>query len=171
MKLYQTQLQALKFLLKSWSNNPEVLVGEILDEVCAVQETVIKLEEEIKDLKETIKCMEEEAKQANEYIDLIENHIDYLSCRIDDVLPQHLIPKNSPRSVSRDGEYPGYEMSFQQVGVINYLMGKKIIPQKNLDNLVKILQDWNPWAFQESSRAKNAWAAQAIAKLESLPDK
>lgn len=170
MKLYQTQLQTLKFLLKSWSNNPEVLVGEILDEVCTVQETVIKLEEEIKDLKETIKCMEEEAKQANEYIEMIENNIVYLSSRIDHVLPEHLMPEDTRRSISY-GDYPGYEMSFQQVGVINYLMGKKIIPQKNLDNLVKILRDWNPWAFQESSRAKNAWAAQAIAKLESLPDK
>lgn len=171
MKLYQTQLQALKFLLKSWSNNPEVLVGEILDEVCAVQETVIKLEEEIKDLKETIECMKEEAKQANEYIDLIENHIDYLSCRIDHVLPEHLMPEDRRRNVSSYGDYPGIEMSFQQVGVINYLMGKKIIPKNNLDNLVKILQDWNPWHFKAEVRAKSDWANKAIAKLESLPDK
>jgi primosomal protein N' len=171
MKLYQNQLQALKFLLKSWSNDPETLVGEILDEVATVQTTVAKLKEEIENLKETIECMEEEAKQANEHIDLIEDHVDYLSCRIDDVLPQHLMPKGSRRNVSRDGEYPGYEMSFQQVGVINYLMGKKVIPQNNLDNLVKILRDWNPWAFEASTRAKNAWAAQAITKLESFPDK
>ena len=50
-------------------------------------------------------------------------------------------------------------------------MGKKVIPQNNLNNLVEILQEWNPWTFEESVRAKNAWAAQAIAKLESLPDK
>lgn len=167
MKLYQNQLQVLKSLLISWSNNPEVLVGEILDEVETVQTTVIKLKEEIEDLKGTIECMKEEAKEANEYIYLIEDHIDYLFCRIDDVLPEHLMPKD----VRRDDEYPGYEMSFQQVGIINYLMGKKIIPQNNLNNLVKTLQDWNPWAFEKSSRANNAWAAQAIAKLESLPDK
>lgn len=171
MKLYQNQLQALKSLLKSWSNDPEVLVGEILDEVGTVQTTVIKLKEEIEDLKDTIECMKEESKQANEYIDLIEDHIDYLSCRIDDVLPEHLMLKDVRRSVSRDGEYPGYEMSFQQVGIINYLMGKKVIPQKNLNNLVEILQEWNPWAFEKSARAKNEWAEKAIAKLESLPDK
>jgi|688.fasta_scaffold15494_11 hypothetical protein len=170
MNLYQNQIQALKFLLKSWSNNPETLVGEILDEVEVVQNTIIKLEEEIKDLKGTIQCMGDEAKQSDEYIELIENHISYLSCRIDDFLPEHLMPKSNRRSISH-GDYPGFEMSFQQVGVINYLMGKKVIPQNNLNNLVEILQEWNPWTFEESVRAKNAWAAQAIAKLESLPDK
>lgn len=170
MNLYQNQIQALKFLLKSWSNNPETLVGEILDEVEVVQNTIIKLEEEIKDLKGTIQCMGDEAKQSDEYIELIENHISYFSRRIDDFLPEHLMPKNNCRNISY-GDYPGFEMSFQQVGVINYLMGKKVIPQNNLNNLVEILQEWNPWTFEESVRAKNAWATQAIAKLESLPDK
>jgi len=170
MKLYQNQLQALKFLLKSWSNNPEVLVGEILDEVCVVQETVVKLKEEIEDLKGTIKCMENEAKQSDEYIELIENRISYLACRIDHVLPEHLMPEDNRRSISH-GDYPGIEMSFQQVGIINYLMGKKIIPQNNLNNLVGILQDWNPWDFAKAKRADSDWAEQAIAKLESLPDK
>jgi hypothetical protein len=170
MKLYQNQLQALKFLLTSWSNDPETLVGEILDEVHSVQETVVELEEEIKDLKGTIQSMESEAMQSDKHIEMLEDRIGYLSCRIDNVLPDHLMPKSNRRSVSH-GDYPGFEMSFQQVGIINYLMGKKIIPQNNLDNLVEILQDWNPWDFEESDRAKNAWATQAIAKLESLPDK
>lgn len=170
MKLYQNQIQALKFLLKSWSNDPETLVGEILDEVGAVQDAVTKLKEEIEDLKGTIQCMGDEAKQSDEYIELIENHISYLSCRIDDFLPQHLMPKENRRSISH-GDYPGFEMSFQQVGVINYLMGKKVIPQSNLNNLVEILQEWNPWTFEESTRAKNAWATKAIKKLESFPDK
>lgn len=170
MKLYQNQLQALKFLLKSWSNDPEILVGEILDEVATVQATVTKLKEEIEDLKGTIECMKEDSKQSNEYIEMIEDNIVYLSRRIDHVLPEHLMPEDTGRSISY-GDYPGYEMSFQQVGVINYLMGKKIIPQNNLDNLVKILRDWNPWHFKEEVRAKSDWADKAIAKLESLPDK
>ena len=170
MKLYQNQLQALKSLLKSWSNDPETLVGEILDEVEAVQNTVIKLEEEIKDLKGTIKCMQDEAKQSDDYIDLIENNIGYLAKRIDDVIPQEIMTIESRRTISY-GDYPGLEMSFQQVGIINYLMGKKVIPQNNLDNLVKILLAWDPWEFEESTCANHAWAEKAIAKLESFPDK
>jgi predicted nuclease with TOPRIM domain len=170
MKLYPNQLQMLRTLLTVWSDNPEKLVGEILDEVEAVQNTTIKLEEEIKDLKETVKYLQDEARRADEYIDLIENRMSYFACRIDDFLPEQLMPNNDRRSIS-EGDYPGLEMSFQQVGVINYLMGKKMIPQKNFDTLVEILQDWDPWKFEKSPRANHAWAEVAIAKLESLPDK
>lgn len=158
MKLYSNQLQALKVLLKSWSDDPEVLVGEILDAFEAFHNSHKELQDALEETGSLLSAYQADA-----------NALDFTYAHVESVTKEMFEGINPIMGIGFF--YDSSKMSFQQLGVIRYLMGKKVISQEQNNNLLRVLLSWDPANPEHETKATGDWARKAIAKLESLPDK
>lgn len=158
MKLYPNQLQVLKVLLRSWTNNPEVLVGEILDAFEAFHNSHKELQVAFEEANSLLS-----AYQADE------SAIEFTYAHVESVTEEMFENINPINGIGFF--YDSSKMSFQQLGVIKYLMGKKVISQQQNNNLLRVLLSWDPSNPKNETKATGDWARKAIVKLESLPDK
>lgn len=158
MKLYPNQLQMLRTLLTVWSDNPEKLVGEILDAFEHFYNSHKELQDALEETGSTLSAYQADA-----------NALEFTYAHVESVTEEMFENINPLHGIGFF--YDSSKMSFQQLGVIKYLMGKKIISQEQNNNLLRVLLSWDPANPKHEAKATGDWARKAIAKLESLPDK
>jgi hypothetical protein len=158
MKLYPNQLQALRTLLTVWSDNPEKLVGEILDAFEHFYNSHKELQDALEETGSMLSAYQADA-----------NALDFTYAHVESVTKEIFEGINPINGIGFF--HDPSKMSFQQLGVIQYLMGKKIISQEQNSNLLRVLLSWDPADPTKETKATGAWATKAIAKLESLPDR